>query len=235
MTSEEDKIFRAFSECPLAPLEGVPSYEYITNLNVYLNSFLSVFYCTLGCGRLGYLVLTAQPIVFNTHCGTDFVTPRNPGIHLVMPDPAPTAVILSKLVITHKHELCLFNKYHAVDRAYKKVISKLIPETFYKSLLSRIIGFAEVTSLDILTHLITKYAELEEEDVEDINQKMNEPISVETLFKEFVKKNWMESRINSCAESLFTVLDCFYGLHKQQKMLAIPRRFPGMVSQNTKR
>ena len=48
---------------------------------------------------------------------------------------------------------------------------------------------AEVTSLDILTHLITKYAELEEEDVEDINQKMNEPISVETLFKEFVKKN----------------------------------------------
>ena len=26
MTSEEDKIFGAFSEFPLAPLEGVPTY-----------------------------------------------------------------------------------------------------------------------------------------------------------------------------------------------------------------
>ena len=41
MTPEEDKILGAFSECPLAPLEGVPTYEYMTNLNVYLNSCLS--------------------------------------------------------------------------------------------------------------------------------------------------------------------------------------------------
>ena len=38
MTTEEDKIFGAFTECPLAPLEGVPTYSYMTNLNVYLNS-----------------------------------------------------------------------------------------------------------------------------------------------------------------------------------------------------
>ena len=37
MTPEEDKIFGAFTECPLAPLEGVPTYEYMKNLNVYLN------------------------------------------------------------------------------------------------------------------------------------------------------------------------------------------------------
>ena len=38
MTPKEDKIFGAFLECLLAPLEGVPTYEYMTNLNVYLNS-----------------------------------------------------------------------------------------------------------------------------------------------------------------------------------------------------
>ena len=90
MTSEEDKIFGAFLECLLTPLEGVPTYEYMTNLKVYLNSCLSAAYCALGCGTLGYLVLTAQPAVFNTHDGTEFVTPINPGIHPVMPDPAPT-------------------------------------------------------------------------------------------------------------------------------------------------
>ena len=108
MTLEEDKVFGAFSECPLAPLEGVPTYEYMTNLNVYLNSILSALYCTLGCGTLGYLVLTAQPAVFNAHCVTKFVILKNPGIHPVMPDPAPTAAILSKLVRTHKHEVRLF-------------------------------------------------------------------------------------------------------------------------------
>ena len=38
MTLEEDKILGAFSECPLAPLEGVPTYDYMMNLNVYVNS-----------------------------------------------------------------------------------------------------------------------------------------------------------------------------------------------------
>ena len=70
MTPEEDKIFGAFSECPIAPLEGVPTYEYMKNINVYLNLCLSAVDCTLVCGTLEYLVLTAHLAVFNTHCGT---------------------------------------------------------------------------------------------------------------------------------------------------------------------
>ena len=161
MKPNEGKIFRAFAECLIAPIEGLPTYEYITNLNVYLNSCSSGVDCTLGCGALRYLVLTAQPNVFNTHCCTEFVTPINLGIRTVMPDPAPTAMILSELVRTHKDEVCLFNKYHTVNRACKKVTSNSIPEKFYKSLSSSIIGFAKVTSLKIINHLITEYAELE--------------------------------------------------------------------------
>ena len=143
--------------------------------------------CTLGCRTLGYLVLTAQPPVFNNHCVTPFITPRNTGIHPVMPDPASTATILSELVKTYKHEVRLFNNYHAVNRACKKVISKLTSENLCKSFLSRIIDFAKVTSLEILTHLISKYEELKEEDIQEIDWKIKKPISGETLFKEFVK------------------------------------------------
>ena len=92
MTPKEDKIFGAFSECLLPPLEGVPAYEYMTNLNAYMNSFSSAVDFTLGCGTLGYLVLTAQPAVFSTNYGTAFCVPTNPGIHPVMPD--PTSIIL---------------------------------------------------------------------------------------------------------------------------------------------
>ena len=143
-------------ECLLAPLGGVPTYKYMINLNFFLNLCLLAVNYTLGCGTLGYLVLTAQLAVFNTHCSTEFVTPINPVIHPVMPDPAPTAAILSKLVRTHKHQVRLFNEYHAVYFACKKVISKLIPEKFYKYISICIIGFAKVKSLQILTHLITE-------------------------------------------------------------------------------
>ena len=156
MTPKEDKLFGAFSECPLAPLEGVPNYDYMTNLNVYLNLCLSAVNYTLGCSTLGYLVLTEQPAVFNTHCGTEFVTPINPGIRPVIPEPAPTAAIFPDIVRTHKHEVRLFSKYHTVDCACKKVMSKFIPQKFYKSLSSRIIGLSKVTSLEIITHLITE-------------------------------------------------------------------------------
>ena len=105
-----------------------------------------------------------------------------------MPDPAPTAAMLSELVRTHKHEVRLFNYYHAVDRACKKFISKLIPQKFYKSLSGRIIGYAKVTRIKIMTHLISEYAKLEEEDILDIDRNIKEPIYGETLFEEFVEK-----------------------------------------------
>ena len=56
------------------------------------------------------------------------------------------------------------------------------------SLSDRIIGFAKVISLEILTRLITEYAELEEEDVQDIDLKKKEPISGKTLFEDFVEQ-----------------------------------------------
>ena len=114
------------------------------NLDIYLNSCLSAFDCTLGWGTLGYLVLMAHPAIFNTHCVTEFATPRNTGIHPVMPDQDPMAAILSELIITHKHKVCLFHEYHAVDRACKKVISKLISENFTSPF--RVVSLASLMS-----------------------------------------------------------------------------------------
>ena len=65
----------------------------------------------------------------------------------------------------------------------------MIPEKYYNSLSSSIIGFAKVTSLQILTLLITEYAELENDAIQEIDRKMKEPISGETIFEESVEKN----------------------------------------------
>ena len=80
----------------------------MTNSNVDLNSCSSAVNFTLGCGALGYLVITAQTAMFSTHYGAPFLLLTNPGIHLVIPDPAPTAAILAELIRNHKHEVWIF-------------------------------------------------------------------------------------------------------------------------------
>ena len=201
----------------------------MTNLNVYLNSCLSTVICTLRCGLLGYLVLTSHPDVFSTHYGTAFLPPTNPGIRPVMLDPAPMATILSELVRTHKHEVRLFNIYHAIDWAFKKVIIQFIPYKYYNDISSWIIGFTKVTSLQILTHLITNYAELEDDDIQEIDRKMKEPISGETVFEEFIEKIELNQKSCHSAKYVYFRSDCLYGVSKHQKMRAISRWFSGIV------
>ena len=76
-----------------------------------------------------------------------------------------------------------------MDLACKQVISKIVPEKFYKSLASRLIGFSKITSLDILTHLITEYAELDDDDaIQLIDRNMKTPINGETLFEDFIEQ-----------------------------------------------
>ena len=196
MASDEDKIYSAFAECPLAPLQGLPTYEYMTELNVYLNSCSSSLPCSLGCGTLGYLVLTAQPSIFTTHCGTAFIEPVNPGVHPIVPVPAPSAAVMAELVREHKNKIKQFQEYNAMDRACKNVISKLIPNKFYKSLASRLIGFSKITCLEILTHLITEYAELDDDAIQLIDSNMKNPINGETLFEDFIEQiEWNQEAV----------------------------------------
>ena len=74
-----------------------------------------------------------------------------------------------------------------VDNAVKRVIQRLIPERFYKSLASRLIGFSKVTSLAIIAHLITKYTKLNDDTIQNIDKNMETSINGETLVEEFVE------------------------------------------------
>lgn len=65
----------------------------------------------------------------------------------------------------------VFNEYHTVNKVCKRILQKLIPEIVYKYLTSCIIGLAKVTCLNILIHIITEYAELEDEDLQAIDRK----------------------------------------------------------------
>ena len=116
MTTSTETILATFPECPIAPLEGVPTHIYMTKVNGFLNACTASVNCNLGNGTVGYLVLTAQPASFQITSPTSFVKPVNPGV-LVMEDPAPTSAVIGSLTRQHIEDTRVFNEYHSVDRA----------------------------------------------------------------------------------------------------------------------
>ena len=123
----EELILSAFTECPIAPLEGVPTHTYMTEVNGFLNVCAASVHCNLGNGTVGYLVLTAQPALFKIASPTSFVKPVNPGV-LVLADPAPSAAVIGTLTRQQTENMRVFNEYHRVYKACKKVLFTLIPE-----------------------------------------------------------------------------------------------------------
>ena len=130
-------------ECPIAPLEGVPTHTYMTEVNGFLNACAASVHCNLGKGTVGYLVLTSQPASLLIASPTSFVKPVNPGV-LVLGDPTPSADVIGTLTGEHTEDMQVFNDYHSVDRACKKVLFSLIPEAYFRSFKKKYTGYANV-------------------------------------------------------------------------------------------
>ena len=176
-----------FPEFLIAPLEGVPTHTYMTEVNGFLNACAASVHCNLGNGTVGYLVLTAQPTSFTIVSPTSFIKPVNPGV-LVLADPAPSAAVIGTLTRQHTENMRVFNEYHIVDKACKKVLFTLIPEAYFRSFKNKYTGYANVKCLDIISHLWTTYRLLQDCEVQENDVRMEKPISAETLFEDFVEK-----------------------------------------------
>ena len=186
MVSSHETIFASFTECPITPLEGIPTYDFLTELSAYLNAYSASVHSNLRCGRLGYLVLTATPATFALQCAATFIEPVHSGPTVHIPNPPPSAAVIGVLTREHSEQLRVFTKYHNVDKACKKVITNLIPEIYYKTLKNRYTGFSGNSTLEILTHLWTTYGELSEDDARLNDLALKHKISGETHFESLV-------------------------------------------------
>ena len=100
MTTSTESILSTFPECLIAPLEGVPTHKYMTEVNGFLNACAASVHCNLGNGTIGYLVLTAQPASFTIASPKSFVKPVNPSV-LVLADPAQSEAVIGTLTCQH--------------------------------------------------------------------------------------------------------------------------------------
>ena len=119
MTTSIESILSTFMECPIAPLEGVPTQTFMTEVNGFLNACAASVHYNLGNSTVGYLVLTPQPALFTIVSPTSFVKPVNPGV-LVLAEPAPAEAVIGTLTRQHTENMQVINQYYSVDEACKK-------------------------------------------------------------------------------------------------------------------
>jgi hypothetical protein len=82
----------------------------------------------------------------------------------------------------------VYRTYHNVDQAIKKLITESFDDAYLNALSDEIVGYANCTSLQLLTHLLTYYAMITPTELTQNYERPNTPydtnLPIETLFQQ---------------------------------------------------
>jgi hypothetical protein len=82
----------------------------------------------------------------------------------------------------------VYRTYHNVDQAIKKLILEAFDDAYINALLDEVVGYANCTALDLLTHLLTFYAMIAPTELKKNYECLETPYDpnqpIETLFQQ---------------------------------------------------
>ena len=160
-----DRIIESFPHPTIMPIVGQPTYETLAEIHLKLNTNAASVQSHLGNGRLGLLFLTVSPAVYNTQSAVVFIPPANPGAAALIPA-GSTGPQIADLRRQYDNATKLYNEYDATDKALKSLLLSAVDETYVRSLRNKYIGYANITTLEMITHLYSSYAKITESDLE---------------------------------------------------------------------
>ena len=169
-----------------------PTIATLKNLHKQLNANAISVPSARGDGFLGHFILVVDAAAYTARAGQNaagvdivFDVPVNPG-----PSAAHAAGLTAAQIAEenrlHGIDAAEFKTYRITEATLKQQLLQAVPEVFYEVLSDDEIGYSNVTTKDILTHLDTTYGTLSEDDIDRNLKLMNSPWSVqdpiETLF-----------------------------------------------------
>jgi hypothetical protein len=87
----------------------------------------------------------------------------------------------------------VYRTYHNVDQAIKKLILEAFDDVYLNALSDEVVGYANCTSLDLFTHLLTFYAMIAPTELTQNYERLNTPYDpnqpIETLFQQ-IQNAW---------------------------------------------
>jgi hypothetical protein len=115
-----------------------------------------------------------------------FLVPNNPGPSTAVVA-GMTAAVISETTRLHREATQVYRTYHNTDQAIKKLIIESFDDAYRNALSDEIVGYANCTSLQLLTHLLTHYAIIAPTELTQNYERLNTPYDpnqpIEMLFR----------------------------------------------------
>jgi hypothetical protein len=115
-----------------------------------------------------------------------FTVPSNPGPSAAVVA-GMTAAVIAETTRLHREATQVYRTYHNVDQAIKNLIIESFDDSYLNALSDKNGGYANCTSLQLLTHLLTYYAMIAPTEFTQNYERLNTPYDptqpIETLFQ----------------------------------------------------
>jgi hypothetical protein len=157
MASTTDELIAGLPHSSLPKVAGEPTFEDLKVIRRLLNTNAMIVSSYVGGGRHGHLGIIMMNEEKFAIAADVFPIPDNPGASpkVVV---GMTAAVITELTRLHREATQVYRTYQNVDQAIKKFILEAFDNTYLNALSDEVVGYANCTSLDLLTHLLTFYA-----------------------------------------------------------------------------
>jgi hypothetical protein len=116
-----------------------------------------------------------------------FPVPNNPGASAEVLA-GTTAAVIAETTLLHREATQVYRTYHNVDQAIKKLIIEAFYDTYLNALSDEIVGYANCTSLQLLTHLLTYYAMIAPTELTQNYERLNTPYDTNQRIKKLFQQ-----------------------------------------------
>jgi hypothetical protein len=153
-TSTPGKLIAGFPHSSLPNITGEPTFEDLKVIRRLLNTNAMSVASYEGGGRHGHLDIIMTSKEYLAIAVDVFPLPNNPGPSAVVVV-GMTESVIAETTQLHREATQVHHTYHNVDQAIKKLIIESFDDAYLNALSDEILGYANCTSLQLLTHLLT--------------------------------------------------------------------------------
>jgi hypothetical protein len=182
-----DELIVGFPHSSLPKVTGEPPFEDLKVIRRLLNTNAMSVASYEGGGRHGHLGIIMTNKEYFAIAVDVFPVPNNPGPSAAIVA-GMTAEVIAEMTRLHKEATQVYHTYHNVDQAIKNLIIESFDDAYLNALSDKIVGYANCTSLQLLTHLLTYYAMITPTELTQNYERLNAPYDpnqpIETLFQQ---------------------------------------------------
>jgi hypothetical protein len=172
--STPDELIAGFPHSSLPKVTGEPTFEDLKVIRRLLNTNAMSVASYEGGGRHEHLGMIMTNEEYFDVAVDVFPVPNNPGPSAAVVV-GMTAAVIAESKRLHKVATQVYRTYHTVDQDIKELIIEAFDDAYLNALSDEIVGYANCTSLQLLTHLLTYCAMIAFTELTQNYERLNAP------------------------------------------------------------